>query len=413
MSHRTEGERFPVDTVREEFPILRRTVRDKPLVYLDNASTTQKPRAVLDALTGHYERTNANVHRGVHSLSMEATNAYEAVRGRVKRFLGAPAGYETVFVRGTTEGINLVAQSWGGKNIGRGDEIIVSEMEHHSNIVPWQMLCEEKGAVLRVIPINDEGELLLEGYEELLCERTRLVAVVHVSNSLGTLNPVDAIVERAHARGIPVLVDGAQAAPHIPVDLGALDADFYVFSGHKTFAPTGIGALVARRALLEEMPPWQGGGEMIRSVSFEGTVYNGVPGRFEAGTPNIAGTVALGAALDYLEGIGLERIAAYEDGLLAYATGRVSEIEGLRVVGTAAEKASILSFVMDVAHPHDVGTILDMEGIAIRTGHHCTEPVMRRLGLPATARASFAFYNTREEIDALVAALHKVREVMG
>ncbi len=404
---------FDVERIREDFPILKRRVHGKPLVYLDNAATSQKPQVVIDTITRYYSAENANVHRGIHLLSEEATQAFEETRAKVARFLKASEAREIVFVRGTTEAINLVAQSYGRTYIRQGDEIIISAMEHHSNIVPWQILCEQIGARLRVIPINDDGELLMDEYGKLLNERTRFVSVVHVSNALGTINPVKQIIEMAHDQGVPVLIDGAQAAPHLPVDVRQLDCDFYVFSGHKLFGPTGIGVLYGKAHLLEAMPPYQGGGDMILSVTFEKTLYNVVPYKFEAGTPHIAGVIGLGAAIDYLEGIGLERIATYEQGLLQYATEAVSTIPGLRIIGTAKEKASILSFVLDGVHAHDVGTILDHEGIAIRTGHHCAMPVMQRFNVPATARASLAFYNTKEEIDALVRAIHKAKEMFS
>jgi cysteine desulfurase/selenocysteine lyase len=397
--------------IREQFPILRQRVHGKPLVYLDNAATTQKPRAVLDALQRYYVEENANVHRGVHSLSGRATDAYDAARETVRRFLNAPDAKEIVFVRGTTEGVNLVAHTWGRANVHAGDEIVLTDMEHHSNIVPWQILCEATGARLRVIPISDAGELRLDELERLLTDRTRLVTLAHVSNVLGTVNPVADVVRMAKARGIPVLVDGAQAVAHMPVDVRALGCDFYTFSGHKVFGPTGVGILYGRRALLEAMPVYQTGGGMIGRVTFERTTYADLPYKYEAGTPNIAGVVGLAAALDFVTGIGLERIAAYEHGLCAYATAALTAVPGLRLTGTAREKASVLSFVLGDVHPHDIGTILDRDGIAIRAGHHCCQPLMARLGVPATARASLALYNTREEIDALVASLHRVREV--
>jgi cysteine desulfurase/selenocysteine lyase len=404
---------FDVHRVREDFPILRQTVHGKPLVYLDNAATTQKPQVVMDALTRSLLEENANIHRGVHLLSERATRAYEAARGKVQRFLNAGEAREIVFVRGTTEAINLVAQTYGRKRVGAGDEIVISEMEHHSNIVPWQLLCEQTGARLRVVPITDEGELRLDEYERLIGERTKLVAIVHLSNSLGTVNPVAEIVEIAHRRGVPVLVDGAQAASHLPIDVRALDCDFYAISAHKLFGPTGAGALYGKAALLEAMPPYQGGGDMISAVSFERTTYNVVPHKFEAGTPNIAGVIGMGAAIDYVRSLDFPAVMDYEHDLLEYGTRRLSEIDGLRLVGTARHKASILSFVVADVHPHDIGTILDQEGVAVRTGHHCCMPVMDRLGVPATVRASLALYNTREEIDALVAGLRKVREVFG
>ena len=409
----TRGVGFDVERIRKDFPALGLQVHGKPLVYLDSAATSQKPQVVIDTLRLYYETTNANVHRGVHYLSEKATDAYEGARARVQRFLNAAEAREIVFVRGATEGINLVASSYGRKWIGTGDEVIVSGMEHHSNIVPWQMLCEERGAVLRVVPLDDNGDLVLEAYERLLGPRTRLVAMAHVSNALGTVNPVKRIIALAHARGVPVLIDGAQAAPHLPVDVRDLDCEFYVFSGHKTLGPTGIGVLYGKAEWLERLPPYQGGGDMIRSVSFEKTEYNVVPYRFEAGTPHIAGAVGLGAALDYLDEVGLGRIAAYEHELLAHGTAVVTAIPGVRLVGTAREKASVLGFVLDGVHAHDVGTILDQEGIAVRAGHHCAMPVMERFGVAATTRASLAFYNTREELDALGAALGRVREIFG
>jgi cysteine desulfurase / selenocysteine lyase len=404
---------YDVQAVRHDFPILRERVHDKPLVYLDNAATTQKPQAVIDRLTTFYAHENANVHRGVHLLSERATDAYEDARRTVCRFLNAADPREIVFVRGTTEAINLVAQSYGRSHVAPGDEIVITTMEHHSNIVPWQMLCEQTGARLRVVPITDAGELRLDAYEAALSERTKIVAVVHVSNALGTINPVAEIVRLAHGRGIPVLVDGAQAVAHMLVDVRRLDCDFYTFSGHKIFGPTGIGVLYAKAPLLEAMPPYQGGGDMISSVTFERTLYNVLPYKFEAGTPNIAGAIGLAAALDYVDAIGLDRINAYERELLAYGTDALSQIAGLRLTGTAADKAGILAFALEGVHPHDIGTILDRQGIAIRTGHHCCQPLMDRLGVPATARASLALYNTREEIDALAAALDTVREVFA
>jgi cysteine desulfurase/selenocysteine lyase len=402
-----------VERIRKDFPALHQQVHGKPLVYLDNAATSQKPQAVIDAITTYYALENSNVHRGVHLLSEKATQAYEDARARVQRFLNAAESREIVFVRGTTEGINLVAQSYGRASVGAGDEIVVSAMEHHSNIVPWQMLCAEKGAVLRVVPIDDAGELVLDEYARLLTERTKLVAVAHISNALGTVNPVKALIELAHARGVPVLVDGAQAAPHLPVDVRDLDCDFYVFSGHKTLGPTGIGVLYGKAERLERMPPWQGGGDMIASVTFEKTTYNALPYKFEAGTPHIAGVIGLGVALDYLSGLGLGRVTAYEQDLLAYGTAALRAVPGLRIIGTAKAKASVLSFVLDGVHAHDAGTILDNAGVAVRAGHHCAMPIMQRFGVPATVRASLAFYNTREELDALVAALHEVREIFG
>ena len=410
-----ETPRIPwdVERIRKDFPILHQEVHGRPLVYLDNAATTQKPQVVLDALQGYYAMDNANVHRGVHRLSERATLAYEGARDRVQRFLNAAHRREIVFVRGATEGINLVAQSYGRGAVGRGDEVVITALEHHSNIVPWQMLCEEKGAKLQVVPIDDAGEIDLVAYEGLLGERTRLVAVAHVSNALGTIVPVKAMIDAAHRRSIPVLVDGAQAAPHLPVDVRDLDCDFYTFSGHKTYGPTGIGVLYGKAELLDRMPPVQGGGDMIKSVTFEKTIYNDLPYKFEAGTPHIAGAIGLGAALAYLGDLGLEPIAAYEHALLAHATERISSIPDVRLIGTAREKAGVLSFVVDGIHAHDVGTILDRAGIAVRTGHHCAMPVMTRFGLAATARASLGLYNTREEVDALAEALGRVREIFG
>jgi cysteine desulfurase/selenocysteine lyase len=403
----------PAERWRQDFPILNRTVHGKRLAYLDNAATSQKPRSVIEAEARYYQEYNANVHRGVHALSQEATDAYEGAREKVRRFLNAASAKEIVFVRGCTEGINLVAQSWGRGQLKAGDEILITAMEHHSNIVPWQILCEQTGAVLKVAPINDAGELIYEEFERLLGARTKLVSVVHISNALGTVNPVARIIADARRFGAKVLLDGAQALPHAPVDVRALDCDFYVFSGHKLYAPTGIGALYAKEALLKAMPPYQGGGDMIKVVTFERSVYADLPYKFEAGTPNIAGAIGLGVALDYVTAIGLEAIAAHEHELLQYATAAVSEIPGLRIIGTAREKAGILGFVMDRVHPHDIGTILDHEGVAIRAGHHCAMPVMDRFCVPATARASFALYNTREDVDALVRGIHKVREVFG
>ena len=404
---------FDVGRIRADFPVLRQQIHGKPLVYLDNAATSQKPQAVIETLTRYYAEENSNVHRGVHLLSERATEAYEAGRATVRRFLNAADTREIIFVRGATEGINLVAQSYGRSYITAGDEIIISGMEHHSNIVPWQMLCEDKGAVLRVVPINDDGEVLLDEYEQLLNPRTRFVALVHVSNALGTINPVKQMIEMAHRQRVPVLLDGAQTVAHLSVDVQELDCDFYVFSGHKVLGPTGIGILYGKADFLEDMPPYQGGGDMILSVTFEKTRYNTLPYKFEAGTPHIAGVVGLGAALDYLRGIGLDRIATYEQELLAYGTGVLSAIPGLRLIGTAKEKAGVLSFVLEGIHAHDIGTILDQEGIAIRAGHHCAMPVMQRFGVPATARASLAFYNTRGELDALGRAIRKAIELFS
>jgi len=410
---RTLDGAFDVGKIREDFPILKQRVHGKPLVYLDNAATSQKPQSVIDALTHYYAAENSNIHRGVHFLSVAATEAYEHARARVQQFLNAGHTHEIIFVRQATEGINLVVQTYGRGHVQAGDEVIISAIEHHSNIVPWQMLCEEKGAMLRVIPVNDAGELLLDAYEQLLGPRTRFVSVTHVSNALGTINPIRQMIEMAHRWDVPVLVDGAQAVPHMGVDVQALDCDFYVLSGHKLYGPTGIGILYGKAPLLEAMPPYQGGGDMIRSVTFEKTLYAPLPYKFEAGTPHIAGGIGLGAAIDYLDRIGMQAIGTYEHELLEYATEAIASVAGLRIIGTAREKASVISFVLEGVHPHDIGTILDQEGIAIRTGHHCAQPVMERFGVPATARASLAFYNTREEIDALVVGLHKVREVFG
>ena len=402
-----------VAAIRRDFPILAERVNDRPLVYLDNAATTQKPQAVIDRLVRYYAKENANVHRGVHRLSEVATEVYEEARRTVQRFLNAKDISEIVFVRGTTEAINLVAQTWGRTNIGAGDEILISAMEHHSNIVPWQMLCQQTGARLRVVPMTDEGELRLDDFERLLTERTKLVSMIHVSNAMGTINPVAEIVRMARERNVRVLFDGAQAVGHMPVDVQALGCDFYAFSGHKVLGPTGVGALYAKAELLDAMPPYQGGGDMISSVTFEKTTYNVPPYKFEAGTPNIGGAAGLGAALDYLTAVGVERIEAHEQDMLAYGTSLLTQIPGLRLTGTARRKSGILAFVMDGAHPHDIGTILDRDGVAIRTGHHCCQPLMDRLGIPASARASLALYNTRDELDALAAALEKVRKVFA
>jgi cysteine desulfurase / selenocysteine lyase len=402
-----------VEAIRRDFPVLAREVNGKPLCYLDNAASSQRPRAVIDAISRYYETSHANVHRGVHRLSQEATDLFEGARETLRRFVNARTTREVIFVRGTTEAINLVAQSFARPRLQRGDEIVISWLEHHANIVPWQMVCEQTGARLRVIPITRSGEVDFDGFLGLLNERTRLLALAHVSNALGTVVPVGRFIAEAKRRGIPVLLDGAQAAPHMPVDVQALDCDFYAFSGHKMCGPTGIGVLYGRESLLQAMPPWQGGGDMILAVSFERTVYNELPYKFEAGTPHIAGAIGLARAVEYLEGIGLERIAAAEHTLLEYATARLSGIPGLDIVGTAPEKAAVVSFTLGRVHPHDLGTILDAEGVAIRTGHHCAMPVMEFFGVPATARASFAFYNTRAEIDRLVDALHVAREMLG
>lgn len=403
---------YDVDKIRADFPVLNQTVHGRPLVYLDNGASAQKPRAVIEAVAEFYTNDYANVHRAVHTLGERATRAYEAAREKIRRFINARSANEVLFVRGTTEAINLVAQSYGRNKLRAGDEIILTHMEHHSNIVPWQILREQLGVVLKVVPINDDGELILEQFEELLGPRTQLVTLNHLSNALGTINPVRKIIERAHASKIPVLLDGAQAVPHLSVDVQALDCDFYAFSGHKLYGPTGIGVLYGKEALLDEMPPYQGGGEMIRYVTFEKTEYADLPCKFEAGTPNIAGAVGLGAAVDYLQAVGLEAVAAHERDVLAYATARALELPGLRLIGTARDKASILSFDLAGVHPHDIGTILDHQGIAIRAGHHCAMPVMRRFGVPATARASFGMYNTRAEVDSLIAAISKTREII-
>ena len=397
--------------LRQDFPILHQKVHGKPLVYLDNAASSQKPRQVIEAISRFYAEDYSNIHRAVHLLSERSTRRYEEGRTRVQQFLNARDAREIIFVRGTTEGINLVAQSYGRSRLRAGDEILVSGLEHHSNIVPWQMVAEQTGAVLRVVPINDRGEVPVEEFERLLSPRTRMVAIAHVSNALGTVVPVRRMIEIAHRRGVPVLVDGAQAAPHMKVDVQELDCDFYVFSGHKLYGPTGIGVLYGRESLLEQMPPYQGGGDMIRSVTFEKTTYNTLPYKFEAGTPDIAGVVGLAAALDYVGETGLERIAAYESELLAYATQRLAGVDGLKIIGTAREKAAVISFVLEGVHPHDAGTVLDREGIAVRTGHHCAQPVMQRFGIAATTRASLAFYNTREEVDALARGIGKVQEM--
>jgi cysteine desulfurase/selenocysteine lyase len=409
----TDPHSYNVERIRADFPILHQNVHGHPLVYLDNAATTQKPRQVIDAITHYYEHDNANIHRGVHALSQRATDEYELARRTAQEFLGAEDCREIIFVRSTTEAINLVAQTYGRQHLKLGDEVLITAMEHHSDIVPWQMICEEKQAKLRVAPINEAGELIFDEFEKLLSSKTKLVAIAHLSNALGTINPVRQIVQMAHAKGIPVMVDGAQAAPRLPVNVRELDCDFYAFSGHKIYGPTGIGVLYGKLALLESMPPYQGGGDMISSVAFERTVYNKVPHKFEAGTPDISGPIGLKAALDYVTRLGIENIERHENELLEYATKRVSALPGIRLIGTAKNKAGVLSFVMDGVHPHDIGTILDQEGIAIRTGHHCAQPVMERYGIPATARASFGLYNTIEEIDVLVSGIKKVQEEFG
>jgi cysteine desulfurase/selenocysteine lyase len=409
----TSSSGFDVKRIREDFPVLRQTVNGKPLVYLDNAASSQVPQVVIDRGSIYLEDEHSNIHRGVHYLSQKATTAYEGAREKVKRFINARDSKECIFVRGATEGINLVMHGYGRKFIGAGDEIIISAMEHHANIVPWQMLCEEKDARLRVIPMNDAGELLQDEYNALLNERTKFVAFTHVSNALGTINPVKQMIDQAHKYGVPVLIDGAQSAPHMVVDVQDLDCDFYALSGHKMFAPTGSGIVYGKAELLEKMNPFQGGGDMIRSVTFEKTTYADLPNKFEAGTPAIASQIGLGAAIDYLNSIDRKKAAAHERELLLYATERLKAIEGVRIVGTAKEKTSVLSFVIDEIHPHDIGTILDQEGIAIRAGHHCAQPVMQRFEIPATARASFAFYNTREEVDVLARTIEKVVEIFS
>ena len=404
---------YDVMKLRAEFPILSRSVHGRPLVYLDNAATTQKPRAVIDAVSRYYELENANIHRGVHWLSEQGTRAYEEARGKVQRFLGAGESREIVFTRGTTEAVNLVANTFARARVGRDDEVLVTWMEHHSNIVPWQMLCQEKGARLVPSPIDDAGELILEEFEKRITPKTKFASVVHVSNALGTVNPVKKLVELCHAKGVPILVDGAQAVAHEPVDVRALDCDFYAFSGHKVYGPTGIGALYGKAAHLESMAPWQGGGDMILSVAFEKTTYNHIPHKFEAGTPHISGAIGLGAAIDWVGALNRHAFAEHERELLAHGTHAIGSLKGVKLIGTAREQAGVISFTLDGIHPHDVGTILDREGIAIRTGHHCAQPVMDRFGIPATVRVSLACYNTREEIDTVVKALNKVRKVFG
>lgn len=399
--------------IREDFPILKTKVRGKDLVYLDNAATTQKPQIVIDKLVQYYSEMNSNIHRGVHYLSELSTKEFEKARKIVKKFINANFDEEIIFTRGTTESINLVASSFGKKFINEGDEIIISAMEHHSNIVPWQMVCEERGAILKVIPMNDDAELMMDEFKKLISEKTKLVSIVHISNSLGTINPIRNIIKIAHQAGAKVLIDGAQSVQHLKVDVNNLDCDFFVLSGHKLYGPTGVGILYGKKELLEAMPPYQGGGDMIRSVTFEKTLYNDLPYKFEAGTPNIADGIALGTAIQYVESIGLDNIYEYEMELLNYGTEKLLEIPELRIIGTAKEKASVISFVLDNIHPHDVGTLLDREGVAVRTGHHCTEPVMRRFDVPATSRASFSFYNTKEEIDALVKAIKRTILMFG
>ncbi|MDH3646111.1 MAG: cysteine desulfurase [Gammaproteobacteria bacterium] len=412
MKHRDAAD-FDVASVRQDFPALHQRIHGKPLVYLDSAASAQRPVAVLDAMDTYYRHDHANVHRGVHTLSQRATQAYEGAREKIRRYINARTTAEIIFTRGTTEAINLVAQSYARPRLQPGDEVLISLMEHHSNIVPWQMACEQTGATLRVAPIDQHGQLRMDAFKQLISDHTRLIAIGHISNALGTINPVAEIVAFAHEREIPVLIDGAQAMPHTRVDVSALGCDFYAFSGHKMFGPTGIGVLYGREALLDAMPPWQGGGEMILEVSFEKTTYAALPNKFEAGTPAIAEAVGLGATIDYLEKLGIEAIAGHEHDLLAYATQALSQIDGLEIVGQAESKASVVSFTLANAHPHDIGTIVDHEGVAIRTGHHCAMPVMNFFGVPATARASMALYNTRDDIDALVAALMKVRQVLS
>lgn len=410
----TGHEKFDVDQVRADFPVLQQEVNGFPLVYLDNGASSQKPVQVIEAVDQFYRHDYANVHRGIHALSERATNAFEAAREKVRAFINAGSEKEVIFVRGTTEAINLVAQAYARPRLGSGDEIVITEMEHHSNIVPWQLVCEQTGAVLRVVPIDQDGDLRLDWYEDMLTERTRLVAVTHISNVLGTINPVREMIDMAHSQDIPVLLDGAQAIPHMKIDVQSLECDFYAFSGHKMYGPTGIGILYGRHALLEVMPPYHGGGEMIRSVSFEKTTYNDLPHKFEAGTPHIAGAVGIGAAIDYLNSLDMSHVAAHEIDLLGYAHGALGEVSGLRIVGNAREKASIVSFTLDGVHPHDIATVLDHQyGIAVRAGHHCAMPLMKRLEVPATTRASFGLYNTRQEIDKLVSGLITVREMFA
>ena len=404
---------FDVEAVRRDFPILDQQIRGKPLAFLDNAASSQRPQSVIDAISRYYEHDHANVHRGVHTLSQRATDAFEGARDRVRHFINAASSREIIFTRGTTEAINLVAQSYGRSRFQPGDEILISGLEHHANIVPWQLLREQTGAKLKVIPINQRGEVEYDRFIELLSERTKLLALAHVSNALGTIVPVERFIAAAKQRGIPVLLDGAQAVPHQAVDVRALDCDFYCFSAHKMIGPTGVGVLYGRESLLEAMPPWQGGGDMILSVTFERTQFNQIPWKFEAGTPDIAGVIGLGAAIDYLTTIGMDRIAAYEHELLVYATDTLSRVPGLRIIGTAEKKAAVVSFVLDGIHPHDIGTIVDTEGVAIRTGHHCAMPVMDFFNVPATARASFSFYNTFAEVDQLVAALGEARRMLS
>lgn len=409
----SEADSFNVDKIREDFPILNQKIRGKPLVYLDNAATSQKPKVVIDTIQKYYYEENSNIHRGVHYLSERVTEKYEAVREKIRSYINAKQNYEIIFVSGTTAGINLIANTFGNRFIKSGDEILISALEHHSNIVPWQILCEQKGARLRVIPMNENGDLLIDEYENLLNEKTKLVAITHVSNALGTVNPIKAMVKIAHQREIPVLIDGAQAIPHLRVDVNDLDCDFYVFSGHKVFGPTGIGVLYGKEKWLHLLPPYQGGGDMIKFVSFEKTVYNDLPHKFEAGTPHIAGVIGLGSAIDYLRSLDFISVFKHEDSVLKYAIEKLSEIKRVKIIGTPKERLGVISFIIEGVHPHDVGTILDYEGIAIRAGHHCAQPVMQFFGLSATARASFAFYNKKEEVDSLISAIYKVMEVFG
>lgn len=404
---------FDVEKIRKDFPILKTRVHDKPLVYLDNAATSQKPISVIKKAQEYYSSMNSNIHRGVHALSQVSTEAHESARIKIKKFINALGKNEVIFTRGTTESINLVAQTYGRANLKEGDEVIISHMEHHSNIVPWQLICEEKNAKLKIIPINDDGELIFEEFEKLISDRTKIISIVHISNSLGTVNPIEKIIKLAHQNKIPVLIDAAQSIVHMPIDVQKLGCDFLAFSGHKIYGPTGIGVLYGKIDLLDAMPPYQGGGDMIANVKFSGTTYNELPFKFEAGTPNIGGAIGLGEAIDYVNKIGIENIALHEQELLDYATDAVSEVPGLKIIGTAKEKVGVLSFVLDNVHPHDIGTFLDFEGVAIRTGHHCTQPVMDRFSIPATSRASFAMYNTKEEIDVLVNGLKKIVEVFG
>jgi cysteine desulfurase / selenocysteine lyase len=411
MAPPTSKFKFDVERIRADFPILNRKVNGKPLVYLDNAATAQKPLSVIENLKRFYLEENSNIHRGVHYLSQKATERYEGTRKKIRTFINAHDVHEVIFVRGTTEAINLVAHSFVRERIKPGEEILITGMEHHSNIVPWQIVCEQTGGLLRVVPINDKGEIIIDEYEKMITPKVKFISIVHISNSLGTVNPVKQMIEMAHEHNIPVLIDGAQAVSHMKVDVRDLGCDFYVFSGHKMFGPTGIGILYGRTEHLEQMPPYQGGGDMIKSVTFEKTVYNDLPYKFEAGTPNIAGVVALGTAVDYINSVGLDAIYEYEQDLLAYATESVLSVDGLRIIGTARKKSAVISFMLEDVHPHDIGTIIDSEGVAIRTGHHCTQPVMQRFGIPATARASFAMYNTKEEVDALIRGIETARKV--